>query len=251
MSRTARRAALLWLLAGAALVACGPARPPDMLDPIGRFEWAVERFEEGSYGAAINGFTDFIIRDPLNPQVDSAQYLLGESYLRSGQELRAAQEFEQLASTRPNSPIADDAQFGTCRAYWRLSPSVPLEQEYTRRAVEECNRLLELFPGSPLRDQAREVVAEAQAKLAEKSYRIGRFYFDRELYESANIYFEKALAEGPNAPIVPEVLAALYESYRRVGFESEAEAIRQRLLREHAESEEARQLRRDAASANG
>jgi outer membrane assembly lipoprotein YfiO len=244
-------ARFLPVLAVCGLVACGAARPPAELDAQGRFEWSVQQFEAGRYSAAINGFVDFILRDPLNPRVDSAQYLLGESYLRSGQELRAAQEFQQLATTRPNSPLADDAQLGTCRAYWRLSPSIPREQENTRRAVQECSRLLELFPRSPLRDEARQILSEAQAKLATKAYRVGRFYFDRGLYESANIYFEMALDEGPNAPVVPEVLARLYESYRRVGFESEAEAVRQRLLREHADTEQARQLRREPATANG
>ncbi len=235
----------------ALLLACATARPPDDLDSESRFDWSRERFEDGEYGEAINGFTDFILRDPLHPMVDSAQYLLGESYLRSGQALRAAQEFEQLATTRPNSPLADDAQLGTCRAYWAVSPSIPLEQEDTRRAVEECGRLLELFPGSPLREEARELLEAARAKLAAKAYRVGRYYFDRGLYESANIYFEKALEEGPDAPIVPDVLANLYESYLRVGFESEAQAVRRRLLEEHGDTEAARRVRGEADAANG
>lgn len=247
-----RTGALLSLLGVLFLAAaCGTARAPTELAPPELFTWAVEKFEEGDYRAAIPGFTEFVIRDPLNPRVDSAQYLLGESYLRRGQELRAVNEFQQLVRTRPNSHLADDAQLGTCRAYWRLSPSIARDQEDTRRAVEECNRLLELFPGSPLREEAREIVLEAREKLAEKAFRVGKHYLDRRLYESANIYFEMALEEDPEADIIPEVLAALYQSYRRIGFDSEAETVRQRLLRDHGDTEQARELRDAPAAANG
>ena len=64
---------------------------------------------------------------------------------------------------------------------------------------------------------------------------------------------EKALSEAPpNAEIVPEILMTLYESYRRVGFDSEARVVRERLLREHADSEQARRLREESdGSSNG
>lgn len=225
------------------LGACSGTRPPEGLTPQQLFEWAQEKFEGGDHGAAVAGFQRFVIRDPLNPLVDSAQYLVGEAYLRDGQELLAATEFERLATTRPNSPLADDAQFGLCRAHWEMSPGLALEQEDTRRAAEECQRLLQFFPDSPLLEEARRILDEARAKLAHKAYRIGRYYFRNQLYESANIYFEKALEEGPDAPIVPDVLAALYRSYRRVGFDAEAEAVRRRLLQEYPDTPQARELR--------
>lgn len=227
-------------------MACATARPPQGIGSAERFQWAQERFDDRKYDAAALGFREFILRDPLNPLADSAQYMVGEAYLRGGQELLAISEFEQLTRTRPNSPVADNAQFGLCRAHWKLSPGLALEQEPTRRAAEECERLLQFFPGSPWREEAEEILRQARAKLAEKSYRIGRYYFDRGLYESANIYFEKALGEAPDAPIVPLVLERLYRSYRRVGFDAEAEAVRRRLLREYPETEAARALRGEA-----
>jgi outer membrane assembly lipoprotein YfiO len=226
------------------LVACATARPPADLSPPDRFDWAQARFDGRDYAAAVLGFQDFIIRAPLDPLVDSAQFMLGEAYLRDGRELLAAGEFERLATTRPNSPFADDAQLGACRAYWEVSPKLSLEQEQTRQAIDQCNRLLQFFPNSPLRAQAEAMIAEASTKLATKSYEIARYYIRRRLYESANIYLEKALAEAPpDALVVPEILMTLYESYQRVGFDSEARVVRDRLLREHADSEEARRLR--------
>ncbi|MFQ5889768.1 MAG: outer membrane protein assembly factor BamD [Gemmatimonadota bacterium] len=224
------------------LIGCSAALPPAEATPTGRFEWSQERFDKRKYPAAIRGFRDFLFREPLHPLADSARYLLGEAYLRSGQELLAANEFSQLAVSRPNSPLADDAQFGTCRAHWELSPKLPLDQEKTRQAIDECTRLLEFFPRSPHTSEARRIRREARAKMAAKQLRNARWYYKRELYESAIIYLELIVSQYPEAPNLPDVLALLYDSYTRVGFRSEAETVRARLLREFPDSEQARKL---------
>ena len=235
------------LAAAAALSAtawgCSGSGPPGELEPLGVFAWSRESFDQGKFGSAIRGFQEFIIRDPLSPLVDSAQFLLGEAYLRDGQEFEAATTFERFAATRPNSPLADDAQFGACRAYWALSPKLALAQENTRLAIQQCQRLLDFFPGSPLRDDVVTLIEEASAKLAAKEYEIARYYAKRGMFEAANIYFEKAMVQVPAAAdIVPEILAAYYRSLKRIGFAAEAEAVRTRLLQEFPESEEARAL---------
>lgn len=232
-------------------VACAPPDPPEGLSPADLFDWSLERYEAGEYAAAVQGFQRYVLREPLSERVDSAQYMVGEAYVQDGRERLAVGEFERLVTSRPGSPLADDAQFGLCRAYWRLSPDLPLDQSDTEEAVDECTRLIQFFSESPLRVEAERIRSRATAKLAAKDYRIGMHYFDDELYESANIFFESALERDPDAPIIPDVLAKLYESYRHVGFDAEAEAVRRRLLNEFPDSEAARGLAGDASGASG
>lgn len=227
------------------LAGCGGNSPPSGLEPPDLFAWSQERFDEESYTSAANGFLAYQIRDPLNPLVDSAQYLAAEAKLRAGQELDAAEEFDRLSTGRPSSPFADDAQFGVCRAFASAAPKVSLSQEYTRRAIDECRRLTQFFPTSPLVPEAEAMMVEAQATLALKSFEIGKYYHDRKLAESAIVYYEKALSEGPSTEILPELLAGLYETYRTIGFETEATSIRERLLAEFPDSEEADRVRAD------
>ena len=224
------------------LPACSAKLPPDGTPPTERFQWAADKYETGKYGDAAKGFLDFVTREPLSPLADSALFMLAESYLRDGDQLRAATEFTRFFQTRPNSPLADDAQLGACRAYWELSPSLPRDQEYTLQAIEECTRMLQFFPDSPRRDEAMALVEEAQAKMAAKMLKVGKFYYDQGFYESANIYFESALQDYPNAPVVPQLLSTLYSSYRKLGFDAEAEVTRQRLLRGYPDTDEARRL---------
>jgi len=218
---------------------CAPAMPPPDSTPRQRYDWSTERFNDGKYSQAIRGFRDHLFRDPLDPTADSTRLLLAESYLESDQELLAANEFRQLATTRPNSPLADDAQFGVCRAYWKLSPDIARDQEFTRNTIEECTRLVEFYPRSPLTTDARAMIAEATEKLAAKELRVGRWYYSRSLYQSSIIYLESVLESYPGSSVEPEVLALLYDAYSYVGFSREAEQVRERLLQAYPDSPEA------------
>jgi outer membrane protein assembly factor BamD len=225
-----------------ALAACRPAMPPEDATPRGRFDWSLERYEAGKYHDAIRGFRDHLLREPLHPTADSSRLLLAESYMQTGQELLAANEFRQLATSRPNSPLADDAQFGVCRSHWEVSPDLPRDQEFTEKTIEECTRLLEFFPRSPLVGAARDLVAQARQKMAAKELRVGKYYYDRTFYESAIIYFENILQTYPEADVTPDVLFYLHDSYYRVGFRAEATLVRQRLLELYPDSPQAQEL---------
>ncbi|MCL7964051.1 MAG: outer membrane protein assembly factor BamD [marine benthic group bacterium] len=221
---------------------CAPAMPPPDSTPRQRYDWSAERFEDGKYTQAIRGFRDHLFRDPLHSTADSTRLLLAESYLESDQELLAANEFRQLATTRPNSPLADDSQFGVCRSYWKLSPDIARDQEFTRNTIEECTRLVEFYPRSPLAPDARAIIAEANEKLAAKELRVGRWYFSRDLYQSSIIYLESVLESYPGSSVEPEVLALLYDAYSYVGFSREAEQVRERLLQAYPDSEQASEM---------
>jgi len=240
--RVWRRKAALGAFVLAGTVACTPSLPPPDASPRERFDWSRQRFDDEKYEAAIRGLRDHLFRDPLDGTADSARLLLAESYLESGQELLAANEFRQLASTRTNSPLADDAQFGTCRSYWRLSPDIPRDQDFTQKTIEECTRLVEFYPRSPLVPEAQGLIAQARQKMAAKTLRVGTYYFDRGLYESAIIYFETLIQEYPDTPAIPAGLDMLQQSYEVRGFRREAEAVRQRLLQSFPDSPQARAL---------
>ena len=241
-------AGLVTVASLALLVACSPSMPPPDSTPRQRYDWSAERYEDGQYSKAIRGFRDHLFRDPLDPTADSARLLLAESYLESDQELLAANEFRQLVTTRPNSSLADDAQYGICRSYWAMSPSIPRDQDFTRKAIEECARLVEFYPRSPVVAEARSVSEEASQKLAAKELSIGKWYFSRRMYESSIIYLESVLLNYPGSSVEPEVLGLLSNSYRYVGFRREAEQIEARLLELYPDSKEAGLIEKEVGS---
>jgi len=89
---------------------------------------------------------------------------------------------------------------------------------------------------------ARDLVAQARQKMAAKELRVGKYYFDKTFYESAIIYFENILQTYPEADVVPATLLVLHHSYSRVGFQAEADLVRQRLLELYPDSPQAEEL---------
>lgn len=232
-------------------VGCSVALPPPDSTPTQRYEWSRDRYENEKFADAIRGFRDLLFREPLHATSDSARFLLANAYLRTNQNLLAANEFRMLATSRPNSPVADDAQLGMCRSYWQLSPSIARDQEYSERTIEACTRLVEFFPRSDLLPEARSIIGDARQKLAAKQARVGSWYYERKIYESSIIYFESLIQEYPEADVVPAVLYSLHDAYSQVGFRAEADAVKQQLLTRYPESPEARAFSDDSADAPG
>ena len=90
--------------------------------------------------------------------------------------------------------------------------------------------------------RAQAILDDMLAKLAEKDFQTGEFYRKRGAIDSAIMYYERMIEQYPNAPAVPKALLRLYESYSEIGYTQEADAARERLLREFPDSEQAREL---------
>ncbi len=241
-SRMQTKKLVLAGLAAVVVSGCGASLPPPDSTPRQRFDWALQRMETGRYQAAVRAFRDLLFREPQATTADSARLMIAESHLRAGDRLVAAGEFSQFHQTRPNSPLADDAQLGTCRAYWQTSPGLPRDQEFTHKAIEECTRLIEFFPRSEHVEQARDIVREARQKAAAKDLRTGTWYFDHGLLEAAIIYLENIVQTYPEADVMPRVLYLLHDAYSVIGFQAEADATRQRLESAFPDSDEAQRI---------
>jgi outer membrane protein assembly factor BamD len=232
------------------LTACPKELPPDLpaeeLYRIGR-----DRFERRKWTGAIEALQRFLFQDPGHQKADSAQYLIGEAYFQQHQYLTAAAEFLRLAQTRPAGPLADDARYRACEAYYRLSPRPELDQEYTEEAIDQCRSVVLLYPQSPFAEKAAGRVKELTDKLARKYYLNAVYYYKRRAYDSAIVYLEYLLETYKGASVEPEALKTLWETYLKLGYRSEAERTRERLLREYPDSQAAREVQRRSAGEMG
>ena len=232
---------LIVVILGAAAMGCPKELPRD-LPPDELYRIGVDEYEDGDYDRAIEALQRFLFQDPSHPKVDSAQFLIGESYYQQDQYLTAAAEFLRLAQNRPAGALADDARYRACQAYSELSPRPELDQEYTQEAIDECRSVVLLYPTSPFAAEANARIRELTDKLARKAYLNAQYYYKRKAYDSAIVYLEHLLEAYAGSAIEPEALLALYRSYMNVGFVQEAEATRNRLLRQHPNSDAAHEV---------
>lgn len=233
----------LTLLAVAVVAGCGSGNPQlSGFDAEQLLTYGMERMEAEKWDDAARAFETFIFQYPTHPRYQEVRFRLGEVYYEREDYLSAASEFARLADDFPAGELADDARFRVCRAYAEVSPDPQLDQEYTRTAIVHCESLLGYYPDSEFATEARELIASLTNKLAEKVWLTGRNYLRQSFYDSAIIYFEDVLEQYPATPAAPKALAGLYQAYTEIGYAEDAEAAKERLLRDYPESEEARRL---------
>lgn len=243
VKRRGLRRAGAWLLLGLAVAACG-SRGSNLgsLAPEDLWTRGVTAYNDRDWDDAILYFERFALVGGADPRVNQARYYAAQAYFEDKQYVTAASEFSRLAGDLGRADLADDARFGACRAYEELSPKPPLDQEYTRAAIDHCGTLVEYFPDSDFAERAREVVQRLRGRLAEKVYGNGEWYRRRRAYDSAIIYYEDVAGEYADTTWAPRALLRLYQIYSTLEYEEEREAARQRLLQDYPQSPEAREV---------
>jgi outer membrane protein assembly factor BamD len=240
----------LLLLAAAAMTACATTpQIPDQLSPDSLFERGVAHMNARKWTDAIAVYERFAIQYPTHPRLQQARLYLADGYFGKKEFITAANEYSRLANEFPAGPYADDARFKVCDSYYNLSPKPQLDQEYTRAALDHCQSLITYYPTSEFAVRAQELLIDLRTKLAEKTFMAGEFYFKRNAFDSAIIYFDAALRDYADTPIAPRVLLRLYETYEKLGYREEADASKARLLKDYPASSEAKQLQEPAATA--
>jgi outer membrane protein assembly factor BamD len=218
------------------------------LGPDQLFERGITLLHDGKWTDAIAAFEQFTLQYATHPRVQEARFRLAEGYFGKKEYITAGNEFARLASDYPAGPWADDARFRVCESYYRLAPKTQLDQQYTRSAFDHCQSLITYFPQSEFVTRAQEMMVELRQKLADKELAAGEFYFKRNAYDSAIIYYEATLRDYPDTPQSPRALARLVEIYRILGYKEEEDAARQRLLKDYPESPEARAIQSPATA---
>ncbi len=210
------------------------------LDADALFARAMSEYRGHHWDDAVSAFQQFTFRFPSSPRIQEARYMLAEAYFGKKEYVTAAHEFARLADDYPSGNYADDARFQVCISYARLSPDVELDQEYSQAAIDHCQSLLAYYPNSEHADSAKAIITKMRGKLARKLYIGGEYYFRRNAYDSAIIYFEDVVKKYPETPAAPDALLRVVQSYRKRGWTEEAEAAKERLLATYPNSQAAR-----------
>src|SRR5687767_13839148 len=215
----------LVMLAAAATTACATTpKVPDQLSPDSLFEKGVAELNARKWTDAITSFERFAIQYPTHPRQQQARLYLGDGYFGKKEFVTAANEYSRLANEFPAGPYADDARFKVCDSYYNLSPKPQLDQEYTRAALDHCQSLITYYPTSEFTVRAQTMLTDLRTKLADKAFMAGDFYFRRNAFDSAIIYFDATLRDYADTPVAPRALLRLFETYQKLGYKEEMEA---------------------------
>jgi outer membrane protein assembly factor BamD len=199
---------LVIIIFSLAVWGCGSSVDTSNYTPSQRQAYAMKLYNDENYLDAIQEFQAVILQYPGNAVVDSAQYYLAESRYQRGEYILGAYEFSKLIKTMPASKLIPDAQFMLADCYYELSPDYRLDQQYTKKAIEEFQAFIDFFPTSEKVKEAEKKINELNDKLAHKEYNTASLYNIMGDNESAIIYYTKVVDDYHDTQYAP---LALYD----------------------------------------
>lgn len=158
-----------------------------------RFERGKYKFDNRDFLEAIEDFTAITLQFPGSSVADDAQFYLGECRFQREEYVLAAYEYETLKKSMPASPLIPMAQYKIGLCYYKLSPKSSLDQNYTKKAIDEFQNFLEYFPTHTLAADAEAKILELNNRLAKKDYDTAVLYMKMENYKAATYYFDSVL----------------------------------------------------------
>src|SRR6266545_4397186 len=146
------------------------------------YDRAMKAMKQHKYDTARVTLQTMINAYPESEFLARAKLAVGETWYQEGTTAGLAQaenEFRDFITFFPNMPEAAEAQLKIADIHYRQMGKPDRDFSHARHAQDEYRLLLQQYPDSKLAETARLRLLEVQEVLAEREYRIARFYFGR------------------------------------------------------------------------
>jgi outer membrane protein assembly factor BamD len=170
-------------------------------------------YEKGDYEEAQKAFQKILNEYPDSNLRKKALLSLADSEYKNAEYDLARFHYLKFVELYPSDPEAELALFkaGMCN-FTRLRPD-DRDQEYTREAIEDFEKLLLTYPNGAYAREALDKILFCKNKLAAHELAIGLYYFKKGAYISAIQRFDNILIYYPHISFRDKALFYKGESY--------------------------------------
>ena len=178
-----------------------------------KFAKAKEYYEKGKYLEACTLLEPVVVPFRGTKKGEEALFLLASSYFKNKDYITARGYFSGYGRSYPRGDYAEEAAFHVGLCYYKDSPEAKLDQQGTRKAINEFTSFMQSYPQSIHVAEAQAKKQELRDKLAYKAYLNCRLYYRLGNYQGNNyrscvIAANNALREFPES-VYREELAFL------------------------------------------
>ncbi|WQD34049.1 outer membrane protein assembly factor BamD [Sphingobacterium spiritivorum] len=173
-----------------------------------KYQEAVKFYEKKKYTKALALFDDLMQRYRGQAEAEDLYYYTAYTNYRLKDYTSARYHFKQFAQTFPNSAKAEECRFMTAYCFYLDSPRSSLDQENTRKAIDELQLFVNLYPESEKAKEAADLIQQLRDKLEKKAFSNAKLYYDMGLnddYKAAVIALENVLKEYPDTKYAEEI----------------------------------------------
>jgi outer membrane protein assembly factor BamD len=204
------------------------------------WEAGQKALQKKDWESARQHFKRIIDAFPQSQYAPPARIALGDAYVQEGgtaSDIMAIGAYREFLTLYPSHPRSDYAQFQVAESYFRQKSGPDRDQTQTIHALEEYERLLELYPGSQYIENARGRIKELRQNLARAEYMAGYFYQKTRQYcRAAVARYEGIVKDFPDFDGLDLVLLHMAECLHAQGRTAEALPHLNHILEEYPES---------------
>lgn len=184
--------------------------------------------------------TEIGTRDVQSPELDPLVKLaFADSYFYQPSitnVIEAQSRYQQFLTFYPSSPLAGYAQFQLAMCYLKQSPQPHHDQTYTRKAIEEFEKVGKIDPGGRFVRAADQMRDRCTNKLAMHDFQVGVFYFRRKAFPAVIARFKDLLESYPRYDKPDGVYYYLGLALIRSGNEAEGRIYLEKVQRDYPSS---------------
>lgn len=199
-----------------------------------------EKLDDGKWDEARGYFQQLLDAYPRSQLAGDARLGIADTYFNqrgSGNLILAIAEYRDFLTFFPNHPRADYAQYQIGFGHYKQIHSPDRDQEPTELAIEEFEKLTELYRNSRYAEEGRVLLAECYETIAESVFRKGLFYLEiRKACKAAIARFQAVLDRYPTFSKKDELHFRLGSAYQMCQNPAEAMPHLQQVLDEFPDS---------------
>ncbi len=182
------------------------------------FDRSMDAMKKGKFDVARITLQTLINTYPDSEYVARAKLAVGDSWYAEGGGTALAQaeaEYKDFITFFPNMAEASEAQLKVANIHYRQMEKADRDFTHAKRAEDEYRNLITQFPDSPLVPEAKQKLRNVQEVLAEREYRIGRFYYLRESWAAAIARLKSVADAYPLYSKADDTLMMIGSAYER------------------------------------
>jgi outer membrane protein assembly factor BamD len=211
------------------------------------FDRAMDAMKHNRFDVARMTMQTLINTYPDSEFIARAKLAVADSWYAEGGTTSLAQaevEYKDFETFFPNMPEAAEAQLKIANIHYQEMEKPDRDYTHAMRAEEEYRQLILQWPESKLVPEAKQRLMQVQEVIAEREFRVGRFYFGRLSYPAAIARLQSLIDKYPLYSKADEALYLLGQSY-----EGEVAQVRARQVREDIKARMIQRFTEGAAAA--
>lgn len=209
--------------------------------PEANYEKGLDELKSKNFTEATRFFEYVKTKYPFSKYASLAELRLADVKFRQDRYQEAADAYKQFVQLHPTHEDVDYAEYQAGLSYYKdapgefalFPPAAEKDQRQAEKAAQVLGDFVQTRTGSKYLPEAKKVLEEVRARLAQREWYVGEYYFKRERWAGAAGRYETMVEKYPGSRHEAEALWKLARAALKLDEKYRARKALQQLVVKH------------------